>query len=148
MTNAETVENLIKQASRSPSGSFVEIGIGRGGTSYLLHKLAKDQGRQLHLFESDFDENISKWWCSDAIIHRGVFPETWVCMSGIAFCFYDISNVEGAKFLISRMPTDFVKNGIALFYPSNRSAIDYTTYPDWSLGGRGNMRYPYIENRL
>jgi len=145
MTNAETLENLLKQASKAPPGDFAEIGVGRGGTSYFLYQIAEEQGRKLHLFDSGLDE-IEKW-CLKAIMHEGRFPDTWKDMNNIAFCFYDIAYIEGAKFLIERISTDFVKNGIALFYPFNRSAIDYNRYPDWTIGGRGNMRYPFIERR-
>lgn len=145
MTNAETVENLLKQASESPPGSFVEIGVGQGGTSYLLYQIAERQGRQLHLFDNNLDN--AKIWCPKAVLHQGIFPDTWINMKDVAFCFYDISDIVGAKFLIGRIPTDFVRKGIALFYPFNKGAIDYDIYPDWSIGGRGNMRYPYLENR-
>ncbi len=145
-TNAETVENLIKLASSVPPGCFVEIGVGQGGTSYLLYQIAEKQNRQLHLFDGRLDDNI-KGLCPEAIQHLGQFPETWNGMSNVAFCFYDIANIEAAKFLISKMSTDFVKKGIAVFYPFNRAAIDYNIHPDWTIGGRGNMRYPYIENR-
>lgn len=146
MTNAETVENLISLASKAPSGSFAEIGVAHGGTAFYLHKIAEEQGRQLHLFNYVLDDGV-KELCPEAIMHEGTFPDTWVGMSNIAFCFFDLANIEAAKFLIKKMPTDFVKKGIALFYPFNKTAIDYDIHPDWTIGGRGNMRYPYVENR-
>ena len=145
-TNAETVEELIKLSHKAPPGCFVEIGVGQGGTSYLLYQLVEEQNRQLHLFDERLEDPI-KNLCPKAIQHLGKFPETWVNMGNVAFCFFDLANIEAAKFLIGKMPTDFVKKGIALFYPYNKDAIDYNVHPDWTIGGRGNMRYPYVENR-
>lgn len=147
MTNFQTLERILKMASEATPGDFAEIGVAHGGTSYRLYQIAEEQNRKLHLFDFDFSDSLKQQWCPKATFHKGSFPETWVGVNNIAFCFFDIANIELAKSLISKMPTDFAEKGIALFYPANKGAIDYNVYPDWALVGGGNMRYPYISRR-
>lgn len=118
---------LLAAASRTPPGCFVEVGVYRGGSAWRLLQLAKEQGRELYLYDTfegipcqdpidnhsigDFaDVNISDvtMRLEGAHVIKGVFPASAVPMPWpIAFAHLDCdqyrSVFESAEYLTSRM---------------------------------------------
>lgn len=52
LVGPHVIECLIDTASKSSSGCFVEVGVYKGGTAWHLAKLAKEQGRDIFLFDT------------------------------------------------------------------------------------------------
>ena len=48
----EVISALIRRAKLSPNGSFVEVGVYKGGTAWHLSKLAEEQNRKIYLYDT------------------------------------------------------------------------------------------------
>ena len=46
------IEEIVKLASKTPDGCFVECGVYKGGVASRLYQIAVNQGRELHLFDT------------------------------------------------------------------------------------------------
>jgi O-methyltransferase len=121
-------------------GDFAEIGVYRGGTAYLLGKLASDQGKRLHLFDTfegmpptdDEKDFVVKGDFADTSLagvtdylkdigscefHPGFFPETAASVQDLRFSFVHVdvdmylSALDCCEFFHDRL----VPGGVMIF---------------------------------
>ena len=135
---ADGIATLVAMAEASPTGCFVEIGVYQGGSAWHLARIAREQARVLHLFDTftgipykdpeDKEHSVGDFSNTsldavrkvipDAIFHVGVFPESmsvgWPC-SPIAFAHVDCDQYRGTKAAIDSLWPLLVENGIMLF---------------------------------
>jgi len=134
---------LISLANITPkNGCFVEFGVCNGGTAYWLDKLAKEQNRNCHLFDtfegipeaSEHDDapgkpripighfkditdlNAVKELIPHAIFHVGIFPDTMPnTFEPISFVHVDCDQYYSCLAAIKHFIPYMVKDGIMLF---------------------------------
>ena len=135
---------LRRLAQEAPAGHFVEVGVYRGGSAWHLAEIGREQGRELHLFDTfsgmpwqqdcdifkigDFDKtNVEdvRRWVPDATIHVGIFPETlppWLL--GIAFAHIDCDQFQSVDACIRYLWPRMVPGAVMLFddYPELEGA--------------------------
>jgi O-methyltransferase len=133
---------MVRLASDTPPGAFVEIGVYRGGSAYRLYEVALRQNRALHLFDTfegtpfcvegldkhqigaefaapEMPQRIAKLmpFCD---LHVGVYPDTHPAeMPPVAFIHCDCDQYESYCGVILRMWPLVVPGGVLLFddYP-------------------------------
>lgn len=128
----KSISNLIKVASQSPAeGCFVEVGVYKGGTALHLSKLAKNQNREIFLYDTfcgipfqseidkhkigdfkDTDFNLIKSKLKSAKIIKGIFPQSAVNMPPISFVHLDVDQYKSYFDSISYFIPRMKKNGI------------------------------------
>lgn len=134
------LQTLASLAYNAPVGNFAEIGVYRGGSASMLYRIAEQQGRILHLYDtfaghpdeerSQFDDpkNHPVGRFSDcispdelqtllpnAVIHIGTFPETLVDMSPLAFVHADADLYVATKAICITLPLMMVTGGQLYF---------------------------------
>lgn len=116
LVGSGAIEDLCAIAQASPPGCFVEFGVYQGGTAWYLAQIAREQGRQLFLYDTfsgipikddvdshqigDFSDaclDKVKAEIPDATYCVGVFPETIVPMPPIAFVHVDADQYQSLK---------------------------------------------------
>jgi len=126
-------------AEYAPKGDFVEIGVYKGGSAWVLNKICERQGRTLHLFDTfegiPFIEEIDKGfvnvghfrWPYEKIvelfkeqpnvkIYKGVFPETMPKgLDNIAFVHVDCDIYRTMKDIIEIFPPIMATGGMMYF---------------------------------
>jgi hypothetical protein len=126
---------LASIAAQTPFGCFIEIGVYKGGSAFVLSEIAKMQGRQLHLFDtfcgipekSDIDtHNVGDFSDTtleevrekvpEAFYHVGIFPGTLpVNLGRIAFAHVDCDNYESVRAACLLLPSRMVTGGVIYF---------------------------------
>lgn len=126
---------LMEFASTTPDGPIVEVGVYKGGSAWYLSKVAREQRRELHLFDTftgipcalpednhkvgDFgDTSVDAVMDAipDAHFHVGVFPETLPDdLQGIAFVHADCDQYESAVAVIEYLVPRMVPGGIIVW---------------------------------
>jgi hypothetical protein len=111
------IDYICQQASRTPPGAFLEIGVYKGGLAYYLAKVARLQKRQLYLFDtftgtphqcqldtveagsfSDTSVDAVQAAIPDAICIPGIFPTESAIETGpIAFVHLDVDQYEAYR---------------------------------------------------
>jgi hypothetical protein len=129
------LESLMNLAANSPlGGCFVEFGVYKGGSAYHLARVAQDQGRELHLYDTftgipyrtSFDQhNVGDFKDADyeavckavpyAKVHKGLFPDTLVPMPPIAFCHVDADQYWSIQAAITHLGPLMMKHGVMIF---------------------------------
>jgi hypothetical protein len=129
-----TIDLMLSVAGNTPYGCFVEVGVYKGGTAWHLDRLALDQGRMCYLYDTftgipytspvdyhqvgdfkdtDFEEVVRMMKVSQVV--KGIFPESAVFMTPIAFVHLDCdqyqSIIESCRYLEPKM----VKGGVIWF---------------------------------
>ncbi len=130
----EAVGHILYLAANTPPGCFVEFGVYQGGSAWYLAHLAREQGRECHLYDTfegipfkgthdthevgDFADT-SYEAVSAAIpyakVHKGVFPGSLVAMPPIAFAHIDCDQYQSVKDAIDHLGPLMVKGGLMLF---------------------------------
>lgn len=130
-----SMKDIISFAEDSPPGSFVELGVYKGGSAWHLAQIAKEQGRELHLFdtftgipeksEHDLQHNVGDFRDTDeervralipsAHFHVGVFPETMTETGPIAFAHVDCDQYRSCLAAIDQFSPRMVPGSIMLF---------------------------------
>lgn len=133
----EAIDSLLYYASRAPLGAIVEVGVYRGGSAWHLAQLARQQGRQLYLFDTfegmpeagplDVANPVGKFadtsaeavqaLIPDARLVKGVFPQSLqdVRLPLVGFVHADADNYAVTKAILAEMPRRMVKGGIIVF---------------------------------
>jgi hypothetical protein len=115
----ETIAELIATARGTPPGAFLEVGVYQGGTAWHLWKLAREQQRDLFLFDTFngipyAEPNLDSHKVGDfagvdafeihrllpgAIIVEGIFPESAEPMElpALAFVHLDCDQYRSVK---------------------------------------------------
>jgi O-methyltransferase len=122
-------------AAMTPAGCFVEVGVFRGGSAFVLWQIAEHQSRELHLFDSftgiplacdidrhrigDFaDVSLERVKASipRAQFHVGMFPSTLPDdLQNIAFVHVDCDQYETYCACIDRLWPRMVAGGAMVF---------------------------------
>jgi O-methyltransferase len=136
------LEAMAELARRAPEGAFAEIGVFRGGSAEVLYRIALQQDRELHLFDTftgtpnhvagldkhqvdaEFDapgiEDKIRRLMPAAKLHVGIYPLTHPkVMPTLAFIHVDCDQYLGYKAVITKMWPLVCPGGIMLFddYP-------------------------------
>jgi Macrocin-O-methyltransferase (TylF) len=133
----DSIASMVALAEASPPGCFVEVGVYKGGTAWHLARVAREQGRALHLFDTftgiphrDVEDNehhigdfgdtsfeTVKAAIPDAIFHIGTFPESMpkAWLSAIAFVHVDCDQYRGINAAIQLFWSDMRDGSIMLF---------------------------------
>lgn len=134
-----SLEKMAELARRTPPGCFCEVGVYRGGSAWYLAQVAREQGRELHLFDTftgipheqpgdsnhvgEFgDTNVEDVRAAipDATFHVGVFPETMPWFIGdVAFVHCDCDQYESVRAVIDTLWPKVVSGGIIVFDDEN-----------------------------
>lgn len=116
------IKRMIATASACPPGSFVEVGVYKGGTAWHLDRLAKRQHRACFLYDTfsgipyasehdhhrvgDFRDTDYQTVCramSIATVIQGIFPGSAVPMGRVAFAHLDCDQyqaiIESCRYL-------------------------------------------------
>lgn len=122
----DVLNALVEVSKTTPPGCFVEVGVYKGGTGWLLSQVAEMQGREIYLYDTftgipytqegidnhkvgDFSDTSFEA-VRDAIpyahVIQGIFPDSAVEMGPIAFVHLDCDQYQSYKdsfdFLIPR----------------------------------------------
>lgn len=129
------IAEMCEIARRTPDGCFVEVGVYKGGSAYHLAKVADDQGRVLHLYDT-FDgipwrrDGIDEHPVGDfadtsvdavraaiptAVIHEGTFPGTLAATGPIAFVHVDCDQYQSVRACITELWARMVPGAVMLF---------------------------------
>lgn len=134
LIDEEWLTEMALMASRTPPGSFVEVGVYKGGSAQSLYRVAQQQKRTLHLFDTftgipcesnldrhrvgDFgDVNIEelKSAMPTAIFHVGVFPQTLTeTVTDIAFIHADVDQYDSQRAINAMLIPRLVRGGIMI----------------------------------
>ena len=163
------IEMMVELSSNAPPGCIVEVGVYHGGSAWHLAKVAKEQGREIHLFDTfsgipcaepednhvvgdfnDADLDAVMVAIPDAKFHVGVFPETMPAdMPPIAFAHIDCDQYASVKASIEHLGPLMVPGGIMHFddYTCTRGATRAVNeaFPEDRIvpttAGRGLVRF-------
>lgn len=163
------LQNMAETAAKTPAGCFVEVGVYRGGSAQVLYRLAEQQGRILHLFDtfagipckSEFDRhevgdfadvNLASLQAAmpNAVFHVGMFPDTLPGPLGdevqnIAFIHADVDQYESQKAINKHLTPRMVSGGVMMFddyflLPGIHKAVDEDFYGAIRIGDQR----PYV----
>lgn len=128
------LDSLCYEARNSPDGCFVEFGVYKGGSAWHLARIAEEQGRELHLYDTfegipykaeidghkvgDFADTSYEAVCASvpyAKVHKGIFPNSLAEMPPIAFVHVDADQYQSIKDAIRVFGPRMVKGGGMLF---------------------------------
>lgn len=146
LDNLKDLEAFCRQV---PDGAFVELGVFRGGSAWVLHEVAHERNLTVHLFDtftgipyqdkgdpiavgqfSNVNLDEIKANLPEAHFHIGLFPDTWPeDMGPISFAHIDCDQYRGCKSAIELIWPLMVPGGIIAFddYPGFdgiRKAVD------------------------
>src|SRR5262245_328780 len=111
------IESIVEWAGVTPLCRFVEVGVYKGGSAWHLAKIAREQGRELHLFDTfsgipykdeidsldigrfaDTSLEAVRKAIPDAHFYAGVFPDTMPAeLTGIAFAHIDCDQYHSVQ---------------------------------------------------
>lgn len=110
------LDELQHTAARAPKGAIVEVGVYQGGSALRLYQVAREQNRQLYLYDTfegipyrndidphhvgDFGDcsyHAIKSAFPEATVIKGVFPASAVKMGPIAFAHLDCDQYQSVK---------------------------------------------------
>jgi O-methyltransferase len=136
-------------ASQTPHGCFVEVGVWKGGSAYVLGMVAEEQGRNLYLYDTfegmpyadpwdvhkvgDFSDTSLEAVAAlipHAIITKGVFPESaHPDMRKVAFAHIDCDQYRAIKESVEYLRPLMVEGGLMWFddygaIPASTRAVD------------------------
>lgn len=133
------VASLLEIAETAPEGGcFVEVGVYRGGTAFHLAKIARSTGRGLFLFDTfegipyrnaekgdahkvgDFNDTSYEEVVEaipDAVVVKGVFPDTMQCVNlpPVAFAHIDADQYDSIVNAMKALSPHMMKGGIVVF---------------------------------
>lgn len=130
-----TIAQMCRLAATTPPGAFAEFGVYKGGSAARLAEVAREQGRELHLFDTftgmpisgpgdshmvgdfaDTSEQAVRALIPDAIFHVGVFPATAPAdMPRIAFFHIDADQYQSYMDAIAWAAPLMVPGGVMWF---------------------------------
>lgn len=135
IVNEDSLIYMCDEARKLPAGCLVEVGVYKGGSAWHLAKVAREQDRDLHLFDTfagipckkdidthvigdfgDTDLETVRAQLPDAIFHVGNFPETLPDdLRDIAFVHADCDQYESVKAVCEHLYPRLIKGGIIVF---------------------------------
>jgi hypothetical protein len=133
---APAIDTLTELAAATPPGAFAEIGVYKGGTAWHLASIAREQNRELHLFDTftgipeagkedinfhvgDFGDAIEaevRTAIPEAVFHVGTFPATLPAeMPPLAFVHCDCDQYRTTHAVVAMLRPIMVTGGVMLF---------------------------------
>lgn len=128
------IYNMISEASNTPSGCFVEVGVWKGGSASHLTELAEKQNREIYLYDTftgipfsyecdphpvgdfaDTDYETVKNALPYAKVIQGIFPESAIEMPDVAFVHIDVDQYKSYIDCINYFKPKMVSGGIMWF---------------------------------
>jgi len=128
------IDEMIKRAKLSPPGSFVEVGVYKGGTAWHLCKLAEEQNRKIYLYDTfegiPYKDKIDSHKVGDfkdtsydkivealpyANVVKGIFPDSAIEMEDISFAHLDCDQYKSIIDSVNYLRPKMVKGGIMWF---------------------------------
>lgn len=128
------LDMMVGMALATPDGSFAEVGVFQGGSAIRLYQASEFQKRRLYLYDTfsgmphageidshrvgDFaDCSYEKVLAAmpNAVVCKGVFPDTAVNMGPIAFVHADADQYESTKAICDVFTPLMVPGGLILF---------------------------------
>lgn len=139
---------MVKLAVNMPPGAFAEVGVYRGGSAFRLYRIAQQQKRELHLFDTfagipwaspedshqvgdfkDVDMQSLMTAMPWAFFHVGIFPHTLPeTLDELAFVHCDCDQYQSVRAVIDELWPRVVSGGIMMFDDMN------------TIGGRQAIR--------
>lgn len=136
---AGVLDDIVRVAQQAPRGTFVEVGVYKGGSAQRLLNVALSQGRELWLFDTfegipfkgqddhhevgdfgdvDFASLRRALWPARFV--HGVFPETLTpeveaAMGPLAFVHVDCDQYVSVRSCIERLIKKLVPGGVMWF---------------------------------
>jgi O-methyltransferase len=132
-----SLASLNEQARLTPDGAIVEIGVYKGGSAAILDRVAREQGRELWLFDTftgtpfyhigldsnprgsfaDTSEEEIRALFPNAHVIAGVFPSSLVGtnLNKVAFVHADADQYRSTKAICEELSWLMVKGGAMLF---------------------------------
>lgn len=130
----EAMDSIVETARACPPGCLVEFGVYKGGSAWHLANVAQEQGRELHLYDTftgipyreEFDNHLVGDFADvdyesvcaalpNAVIHKGVFPDTFKGLPPIAFAHIDADQYQSIKSALEHFAPLMVKGGAMIF---------------------------------
>jgi hypothetical protein len=156
---------MIEEAKQAPTeGCFVEIGVWQGGTASYLTELAEQRNQPIYLYdtftglpysnvEHGDRHQIGEFNNGDyegiknalpyANVIRGIFPESAIEMSQIAFAHIDVDQYKSYIDCINYLKPKMMEGGIMWFddyeLDGAKKAVD-------ELIGEENLEWVYFEH--
>lgn len=146
----EGMETLIELANSAPQGTFVEVGVYKGGSAERLYAITEARGCKLHLYDTftgipysdegdlyqigDFDAggHIPVDEMPNAIFHVGLFPDTLTDdVTDLAFCHIDCDQYRSVRACIEMLYPRMISGAIMVFDDApyigaaNRAVCDF-----------------------
>lgn len=135
LIGGELIEDMLTAARETPLGPFVEVGVYKGGSAWHLARLAQDQGRELHLFDTfsgipyaepsdnhkvgDFSDTSAEDVAAAipyAVLHVGLFEDRLPPdLTGIAFAHIDCDQYRSAVAVIDMLGPRMLKGAVMWF---------------------------------
>ena len=128
------IEELVKTASNTPKGCFVEVGVYKGGSASYLTELAQSQKREIYLYDTftgiPFREEYEHHQVGDfndtsyeavknalpyAKVIQGIFPESAIEMPEFAFVHLDVDQYKSYVDCINYFKPRMVPGGVMWF---------------------------------
>ena len=135
----ENLQSLYALAMSTPPGDFLELGVYRGGSAWVLNEAAKIRGHRLHLFDtftgipektdidvygvgafSDTTAQEVMAQIPDAVFHVGKFPDTLHdSLTDLAFVHVDCDQYDSCRLAIMLLWPRLLPGGVMAFddYP-------------------------------
>jgi asparagine synthase (glutamine-hydrolysing) len=130
-----SIEEMCKIAAATPPGCFIEVGVYKGGSAWHLARVAREQLRALHLFDTfkgipckdpidahgigdfgDTDWQTVQDAMPDAILHIGTFPYTFPnSLTEISFVHVDCDQYQSVRDCICMLWPRIVTGGVMFF---------------------------------
>lgn len=137
-----SIREMARLASLTPAGCFVEVGVYKGGSAWFLARVAREQRRALHLFDTfsgipharaDDNHRVGDFGDASleavqraipgAVFHVGVFPNTMPAdLEPVAFVHCDCDQHDSVKAVIDAFWPRLVSGGVIVFDDTNQRA--------------------------
>lgn len=136
LVSAAGRELMAALARATPPGAFAEVGVYRGGSAFDLLTLAREQGRELHLYDTFTGIPVSEpargdWHAPvdfgavdlaavrealpEAHFHVGIFPDTFEEIGPVAFVHADADQFASTLAICAVFGPRMVRGGAILF---------------------------------
>lgn len=131
------IASLVELARSAPKrGCIVEVGVYKGGTAFHLAKVARENGVKLYLYDTfegipytnkekgdqhnvgDFSDTTMVDVVSaipDAVVIKGIFPDSYIPMPQIAFAHIDADQYDSIIGAIKALDELMMSGGIIVF---------------------------------
>lgn len=135
LLHPDNIRSMCEVARACPPGCFVEVGVYKGGSAWHLAAVAKEQGRELFLYDTftgipyqragldahvvgDFGDTSAeavKAAVPEAYVVPGIFPASIMAMPPVAFAHVDADQYDSIKGCCEALGPLMVHGGAIVF---------------------------------